>query len=80
MAVFVGSLARYFWHFIAGIVFWGSFAPEGMSPVIYSLIVNGGTMVGSGLLCTVLLIILTKASSRLIMRKQVRSAGVSISK
>ena len=80
VAVFVGSLARYFWHFIAGIVFWGSFAPEGMSPVIYSLIVNGGTMVGSGLLCTVLLIILIKASSRLIMRKQVRSSGISISK
>ena len=37
LAVFV----RYFWHFIAGFIFWGSYAPKGMSPYWYSFTVNG---------------------------------------
>ncbi len=37
LAVFV----RYFWHFVAGVIFWGSYAPKGMSPYLYSFIVNG---------------------------------------
>ncbi|WP_027107575.1 energy-coupled thiamine transporter ThiT [Lacticigenium naphthae] len=41
LASFVGVLARFFWHFIAGIIFWGNYAPEGMSPVWYSFVMNG---------------------------------------
>ncbi|WP_270277387.1 energy-coupled thiamine transporter ThiT [Streptococcus infantarius] len=37
LAVFV----RYFWHYVAGFIFWGSYAPKGMSPYLYSLSVNG---------------------------------------
>ena len=56
LATFIGSFARYFCHFIAGIIFWGQYAPKGQSAVLYSLIVNGSTMLGSFILCTVLLI------------------------
>lgn len=77
VAVFVGSLARYFWHFIAGVIFWGSFAPEGMSPVVYSLVVNGGTMLGVSVLCAIVLIFLTKTSSRLVVKKRME---MSVSK
>jgi len=28
-------------HFISGVVFFGMYAPEGMSPVIYSALYNG---------------------------------------
>ena len=62
IATLVGSVARYFWHFVAGVVFWGEYAPEGMSPVIYSLIVNGVTMIGAFVLCSIVLVLLlTKA-------------------
>lgn len=37
----VGSGARYFWHFIAGVVFWGSYALWGLNPWIFSLVMNG---------------------------------------
>lgn len=36
LAIFV----RYFWHFVAGFIFWGSYA-NGMSPYLYSFMVNG---------------------------------------
>ncbi len=41
VATFIGSLARYVFHFIAGFWFWSEYAPEGMSPVVYSIVVNG---------------------------------------
>ncbi|MGE7861653.1 energy-coupled thiamine transporter ThiT [Bacillus mobilis] len=65
LATFIGSLARYFCHFIAGIIFWGQYAPKGQSAVLYSLIFNGSTMIGSYILCTVLLIFLFLTSPRL---------------
>jgi len=37
LAVFV----RYFWHYVAGFIFWGSYAPKDMSPYWYSFTVNG---------------------------------------
>lgn len=70
VAVFVGSLARYFWHFIAGVVFWGDYAPEGMSPVMYSFAMNGLAMLGAAVLCSIVLVILISASTRLIMKKR----------
>ncbi|MBO1582369.1 energy-coupled thiamine transporter ThiT [Bacillus sp. XF8] len=65
LATFVGSFARYFCHFIAGIIFWGQYAPKGQSAVLYSLIVNGSTMLASFALCTVLLLLLFTTSPRL---------------
>ncbi len=65
LATFIGSLARYFCHFIAGIIFWGQYAPKGQSAFLYSLIFNGSTMIGSFILCTVLLIFLFITSPRL---------------
>lgn len=34
-------LVRYIWHYIAGVIFWGSYAPKGMSAFWYSFTVNG---------------------------------------
>lgn len=42
-AAFVGTFAKYFWHFIAGWIFWGSYAPKGQAAWLYSLIINGGS-------------------------------------
>lgn len=40
LASFVACAVRYFFHFVAGFLFWGSYAPKGMSAVWYSLTVN----------------------------------------
>lgn len=40
-------VARYICHFIAGFVFWGESAPEGMNPVVYSAIYNSFVLIDS---------------------------------
>ena len=70
VATFVGSFARYIWHFFAGVIFWGEYAPKGMSPIWYSFIVNGGTMLGAALLCSLALGVLITAAPRLLLRKE----------
>lgn len=37
----VGIGIKYIFHYIAGFIFWADYAPEGMSPLWYSLVVNG---------------------------------------
>ncbi|MEY8348913.1 energy-coupled thiamine transporter ThiT [Bacillus cereus] len=64
-ATLIGSFARYFCHFIAGVIFFGKYAPPGQSAVLYSLIVNGSTMLASFALCTVLLLLLFTTAPRL---------------
>lgn len=54
IAVFV----RFACHFISGVVFFGSFAPEGMSPIAYSLLVNGPMVGVEGIICLVILSVL----------------------
>lgn len=51
LAVFV----RYLIHYIAGVIFWGSYAPEGMSAYWYSFTVNG---TAGGLTLLVVVIVL----------------------
>ena len=52
IAVFV----RFMCHFISGVAFFGSFAPEGLSPVVYSLLVNGPMVGIEGIICIVILV------------------------
>lgn len=65
LAAFAGTLARYFWHFIAGIIFWSHFTPEGMSPVIYSLIPNAISVPFTTVIIGIILSLLLKTSPRL---------------
>lgn len=68
VATFIGSICRYFWHFLAGFIFWGQYAPKGQSAVLYSLIVNGTTMICSFILCAIILSILITMSPRLVKK------------
>lgn len=52
----IGGIARYFWHFVAGIYFFGAYAPEGMSPVFYSFIFNGAHLL-QGVAVTIIVLI-----------------------
>lgn len=42
VGVNVGIWGRFVAHFISGVIFFGSYAPEGMSPIVYSAFYNGG--------------------------------------
>src|SRR5699024_2760243 len=67
IAVIVGAAARYFWHFIAGVVFFSEYALEaGQGPVIFSLIANGITFIGAAISCSVLLVLLISTAPHLI--------------
>jgi len=54
IGVVVGLVCRFIGHFISGVVFFWMYAPEGMSPIVYSAIYNGSyilpEMVISGIL------------------------------
>ncbi len=39
--VAVGGFARFLCHFTSGVVYFGYYAPEGMSPIVYSVFYNG---------------------------------------
>lgn len=54
----VGMFLRFVFHFISGFVFFGEYAPAGMSPAVYSLVVNGPAVGGELIICLVLLAIL----------------------
>jgi thiamine transporter len=69
LAVFIGSFARYFWHFIAGVLFFGSYAPKGMSPVLFSFLANGATMLGAAILCSIVAVLIVSSAPRLIIQK-----------
>lgn len=75
LAVVVGGFTRYIWHFIAGVTIWASYAPEGMSPFINSLIVNGGSYLGASILCSIILVLLLVSAPRIILDRPVN--GVS---
>ncbi len=70
LGVVVGSVARYFWHFVAGVIFWGEYAPEGQSAFMYSLIANGTTMIGAIVFCAIVLVLLAGALPRLLKTTQ----------
>lgn len=70
----IGMLLRFISHFISGVVFFGSYAPEGISPIVYSLFVNGTAVGGELIICLALLAFLP--IDRLV--KSLKSNTVSI--
>ena len=52
--------ARFFCSFISGIVIWGTYAPEGISAVLYSLLYNGSIMIGEMITTSVVVGLLVK--------------------
>ena len=56
-ATFATSL-RFVFHFISGFIFWGFYAPEGMSPLLYSFLYNISYVFFDGLICVLILAVL----------------------
>ena len=60
--IFLGTIlafgGRFICHFISGVVFFASYAPEGTSPIIYSLVTNATYIVPEMIICLTILKIL----------------------
>jgi len=74
-ACLVGTFARFFWHFVASYIFWGQYAMWGLSPVIYSLVINGTSALLTTFAAIVILLILEKVFPRLFTPKDQMSVS-----
>jgi thiamine transporter len=63
VGVVVGGTCRFLSHFVSGTVYFANYAPEGMSPAVYSLIYNGAYMVPSIALCVIVIVSLQASKS-----------------
>jgi len=64
---FIGSALRFISHFLSGWIFFGSYAPEGQSAWLYSIIYNGTYMLPSMILSAIVVIlVISAAPSRMV--------------
>ncbi|WEV45011.1 energy-coupled thiamine transporter ThiT [Streptococcaceae bacterium ESL0687] len=56
LASIFATFARFFWHFIAGLIFWGQYAWAGWNPFWYSLVVNGSSAILTALVASLVLL------------------------
>ncbi len=71
----IGVGARWFCHFLAGVFVWGAYAPEGMSPYLYSFIANGTSALANAVFVGIVLTILLKTAPQLFVPKKKTSLG-----
>jgi len=64
-AVFI----KYGIHFIAGVIYWSLYAPDGMSPIVYSLIVNGSSGIATFIVASSILSFIIYRGPSLIIPK-----------
>ena len=62
--VIVGGAGRFAAHLLSGVVFFASFAPKGMSPLLYSAAYNGTFMLPEVAISVVLTLLLLRAMAR----------------
>ncbi|MBO1304850.1 energy-coupled thiamine transporter ThiT [Enterococcus sp. 669A] len=78
--VILGSLAgtgaRFFWHFIAGVVFWGSYALWGMNPWIFSFVMNGAGGLATGIVTSVIAVGALKKVPQLFLPRDAETLGM----
>lgn len=72
LASLVGTGARFFWHFIAGVVFWGSYALWGMNPWIFSLVMNGVSGVATAVVTAIVAVLVAEKAPQLYLPKDTK--------
>ena len=63
LGVVVGGTARFVSHLVSGFVYFGDYAPPGMSPLVYSAIYNGSYLIPSSIVCAVVIGIMQKSKA-----------------
>jgi len=62
LAGVLAAVTRWAFHFWAGVIFWGAYAPEGLSPVAFSFIFNGTSAAANAVMLAVILSVLFRAA------------------
>lgn len=65
LAVIIGAFAKYFWHFVAGVIFWSSYAWKGWGAVSYSLVINGVSGILTAVTAIIVLLVIYKVAPNL---------------
>lgn len=60
MGTLLGISGRFISHVIAGVVVWASYAPEGMNPLVYSVLYNGAYLLPELIITLVIVGVLYK--------------------
>jgi thiamine transporter len=60
----VAVLARFLCHFVSGVVFFASYAPEGWNPYLYSVAYNAAYLLPSLVLAIIVVMVLLRALER----------------
>ena len=69
----VAITGRFLFSVLSGVVFFGMYAPETMSPLVYSVAYNGSIMYGEGILTIILLMIPAVKSAMATVKAQAKS-------
>jgi thiamine transporter len=64
LGIILGGVGRFLAHFLSGVVFFASYAPEGTSPALYSAIYNGSYMLPEIVISIVLTLLVVRAMQR----------------
>jgi thiamine transporter len=67
---FIAIITEYFIHFLAGVAFWGQYAPEGMGPWVYSGIMNSGSALATWIATYAVAYILIRTNKKLVIANQ----------
>ena len=69
----VAITGRFLFSVLSGVVFFGMYAPEGMSPLAYSAVYNGSIIYGEGILTIIILMIPAVKSALATVKDQAKS-------
>ena len=69
----VAITGRFLFSVLSGVVFFGMYAPEGMSPLAYSVAYNGSIIYGEGILTIIILMIPAVKSALATVKDQAKS-------
>jgi thiamine transporter len=59
--VTAASTLKFLSHFVSGVIFWSIYAPEGLSPIVYSAIYNGSFMTAETVISLILVYLIIKS-------------------
>lgn len=65
-----GTFARWFFHFLAGATFWGSYTPASINPWLFSFITNGGSFLANAVYVFLVIEILLKTAPKIFTVKR----------
>lgn len=65
IGVFVAILGRFVAHFLSGVIFFGMYAPEGMSPILYSAGYNAAYLVPEMIISMIVFALIYKQLNKL---------------